>query len=77
MSSGRNRCQEENNKLTTCFFKDQPDIWNLVLSAEEGKNLSLNEMHSNADLFMLAGTDTTGKTSRFILSIWSSHEADS
>lgn len=44
--------------------KDQPDIWNLVLSAEDGKNLTLNEMHSNADLFMLAGTDTTGETSK-------------
>lgn len=61
------------NKMKTTHFKhsadrvdkrlekksDQPDIWNIVLSAEDGKNLSLNEMHSNADLFMLAGTDTT------------------
>ncbi|KAK2597583.1 hypothetical protein N8I77_012361 [Diaporthe amygdali] len=38
---------------------DQPDIWNLVLSAKDEKSLTLNEMHSNAELFMLAGTDTT------------------
>lgn len=63
MSSGRTRCRE-NNTLTPYFCKDQPDIWNFVLSGEDGKKLSLNEMHSNADLFMLAGTDTTGETSR-------------
>lgn len=62
--------------LTFCFFKDQPDIWNIVLAAADGKNISLHEMHSNADLFMLAGTDTTGETSRAGLTDFL-HEADS
>ncbi|OHW93725.1 cytochrome p450 monooxygenase [Colletotrichum incanum] len=38
---------------------DQPDVWNLVLAAKEGKGLTLKEMHSNAELFMLAGSETT------------------
>ncbi|CAJ0550075.1 Ff.00g100050.m01.CDS01 [Fusarium sp. VM40] len=38
---------------------DQPDVWNLVLSAKEGKGLTVKEMHSNAELFMLAGSETT------------------
>lgn len=43
---------------------DKPDIWNLLLSSEEdggGHRLTLDEMHSNAETFMLAGTETTGK----------------
>src|SRR3954454_15757045 len=37
---------------------DRPDIWSLVL--RKGENaLSLDEMHSNGDLFMIAGTETT------------------
>lgn len=44
---------------------DQPDIWNMVMSAEsDGKGLTLDEMHSNAGLFMIAGTETTGKSER-------------
>lgn len=41
---------------------DKPDIWNLLLS-EDGKQhrLTLDEMHSNSETFMLAGTETTGK----------------
>lgn len=40
---------------------DQPDIWNLVMSAQEnGHRLTIKEMHSNAELFMLAGSETTG-----------------
>lgn len=40
---------------------DKPDIWNLVMSADiSEKSLSLKEMHSNAELFMLAGSETTG-----------------
>lgn len=39
----------------------QPDVWNLVLSAKEGKELTLEEMHSNSELFMLAGSETTGE----------------
>lgn len=43
---------------------DQPDVWNMVLEAQEkGKGLSLEEMHSNAEIFMLAGSETTGKYS--------------
>lgn len=37
---------------------DRPDIWSLALR-EEGKGLTLEEMHTNAPLFMLAGTETT------------------
>jgi cytochrome P450 len=42
---------------------EKPDVWNLVLSAQEAGNevLSLKEMHSNAELFMLAGSETTGR----------------
>ncbi|GKU06478.1 cytochrome p450 monooxygenase [Fusarium langsethiae] len=38
---------------------DQPDVWNLVLAAKEGKGITVKEMHSNAELFMLAGSETT------------------
>ncbi|KAF2500029.1 cytochrome P450 [Lophium mytilinum] len=38
---------------------DQPDIWNLVMRQKERYGLSVGEMHSNASLFMLAGTETT------------------
>ncbi|KAK7755342.1 hypothetical protein SLS62_002568 [Diatrype stigma] len=39
---------------------DQPDLWNLVLSAEKrGRGLSLDEMHNNAELLMIAGSETT------------------
>jgi cytochrome P450 len=41
---------------------DQPDIWNLIMLAQDSENaLSLEEMHSNAELFMLAGSETTGE----------------
>lgn len=36
----------------------KPDLWDFVLGAEV---LSLKEMHVNAELFMAAGTETTGK----------------
>ena len=40
---------------------EEPDIWNLVLKAEGSKNeLSLEEMYTHADVFMLAGSETTG-----------------
>ncbi|KAL2192904.1 cytochrome P450 [Corynascus similis CBS 632.67] len=39
---------------------DKPDIWNLVLSAQDDKKLSLEEMYCHADVFMLAGSETTG-----------------
>ncbi|KAF4436168.1 hypothetical protein F53441_13312 [Fusarium austroafricanum] len=38
---------------------NQPDVWNLVLQAKEGRGLTLEEMHSNAEIFMLAGSETT------------------
>ncbi|RDI88055.1 hypothetical protein Vi05172_g1947 [Venturia inaequalis] len=39
---------------------ERPDIWGLVLrQAELGRGLSLKAMHSNAALFMGAGTETT------------------
>ncbi|KAI1082632.1 cytochrome P450 [Whalleya microplaca] len=39
---------------------DKPDFWNLVMAAQgSDKGLSLDEMHSNADLFMMAGSETT------------------
>ncbi|GME32740.1 Cytochrome P450 [Neofusicoccum parvum] len=37
---------------------DKPDIWNLVLEKEQGK-LTLPQMHANASIFMIAGTETT------------------
>lgn len=43
---------------------DQPDIWNLVMSANEGEGLSIAEMHSNAELILLAGSETTGQSLR-------------
>ncbi|VZI06880.1 unnamed protein product [Fusarium fujikuroi] len=38
---------------------DRPDIWNLVLSQPEGRGLTRAQMHANADIFMIAGTETT------------------
>ncbi|EKG13339.1 Cytochrome P450 [Macrophomina phaseolina MS6] len=38
---------------------ERPDIWGLVLKQEEGRGLTLNEMHAQAGLFMIAGTETT------------------
>ncbi|KAE9983851.1 hypothetical protein EG328_009465 [Venturia inaequalis] len=38
------------------------DIWRLVVQAGEKQSLSLKEMHSNATLFMTAGTETTAST---------------
>lgn len=38
---------------------DRPDIWTQVLREQGEKGLSKEEMHSNAVLFMMAGTETT------------------
>lgn len=35
---------------------DQPDVWNLA-----NQRLTVEEMHSIADFFMLAGTETSGQ----------------
>ncbi|KAK8132274.1 isotrichodermin C-15 hydroxylase (cytochrome P-450 monooxygenase CYP65A1) [Apiospora kogelbergensis] len=39
---------------------DTPDIWTMVLAAKGNQKLSLDEMYCHADVFMLAGTETTG-----------------
>lgn len=53
---------------------DKPDIWNLLLS-EDGKQhrLTLDEMHSNSETFMLAGTETTGKILMYPMAHSTSH----
>ncbi|THX69009.1 cytochrome P450 [Aureobasidium pullulans] len=38
---------------------DRPDIFGLVLKHKDGANMSRQLMHSNADLLMIAGTETT------------------
>ncbi|KAH9884566.1 cytochrome P450 [Xylariomycetidae sp. FL2044] len=38
------------------------DIWEMVLSAKGDEQLSLEEMYCHADVFMLAGSETTGTT---------------
>lgn len=43
---------------------DRPDIWNLVLKNQGSeKALSVGEMHSNAEVFMIAGSETIGTNS--------------
>lgn len=37
----------------------RPDIWGLVLEKEAAEGLSRKEMYSNANIFMMAGTETT------------------
>lgn len=39
--------------------RDQPDIWNLILRQPEEQRLTVDQMHANAGLFMIAGTETT------------------
>ncbi|KAL1612135.1 hypothetical protein SLS60_000358 [Paraconiothyrium brasiliense] len=44
---------------------NKPDVWNLVLDEKNKgteRGLTLEEMHSNAEVFMLAGSETTGKS---------------
>lgn len=38
----------------------EADIWSLVLNGEDDKRLTLDEMHCHGDVFMLAGSETTG-----------------
>lgn len=38
---------------------DRPDIFGLVLKHEAGSKMPRSEMHANADLLMIAGTETT------------------
>jgi cytochrome P450 len=44
-------------RLAKGDITEKPDIWSLVL--EKGRTLSIGQMHANASLFMLAGTETT------------------
>ncbi|KAH7303423.1 cytochrome P450 [Stachybotrys elegans] len=39
---------------------EEADIWSMVMDADEDKRLSLEEMHCHGDVFMLAGSETTG-----------------
>ncbi|KAF5679249.1 cytochrome P-450 monooxygenase [Fusarium heterosporum] len=50
---------EERVNLRLKNGSDQPDVWNLVMAAKEGRGLTVREMHSNAELLMLAGSETT------------------
>lgn len=46
-------------RLSANSEHQRPDIWGIILRQEESKGLSLDEMHSNAAGFMIAGTETT------------------
>lgn len=37
---------------------DRPDIWNLVMNQKDDRALTTKEMYTNADVFMLAGTES-------------------
>lgn len=39
---------------------EKPDIWNLVISAQEKERLTLDEMYVNSEVFILSGSETTG-----------------
>ena len=39
---------------------NEADIWSMVLNANSDQRLSLQEMHCHGDVFMLAGSETTG-----------------
>lgn len=41
---------------------ERPDIFGLVLKHETGSKMPRHEMHANADLLMIAGTETTATT---------------
>ncbi|OCK76499.1 benzoate 4-monooxygenase cytochrome P450 [Lepidopterella palustris CBS 459.81] len=46
-------------RLSANSEHQRPDIWGMILRQDEAKGLSLDEMHSNAAAFMIAGTETT------------------
>lgn len=50
---------------TPSSLTDKPDLWNLVDPKGGSEKLSITEMYSNANIFMIAGSETTG-TSRII-----------
>lgn len=58
---------------------DKPDIWKLVMEFNEkdGQGLSLAEMHSNADVFMVAGSETTGERISTTVIVWADHSRTS
>jgi cytochrome P450 len=37
----------------------EPDMWNFVLTADEGKGMSLQEQYTNTEIFFIAGSETT------------------
>ncbi|EON61526.1 hypothetical protein W97_00741 [Coniosporium apollinis CBS 100218] len=57
----RAHSQYTNDRVDRRLKKEtsRPDIWSLVLSQSGDKCLSVGEMHSNANIFMIAGTETT------------------
>ena len=44
---------------------ERPDFWKLVLERQGDERLSVPEMHSNAAIFMIAGTETTATLLRY------------
>lgn len=64
------RHSEERVDKRLAVGSSQPDIWNLVLEEQEkGNGLTLKEMHSNSEIFMLAGSETTG-TYSILIDVW-------
>ncbi|KAI6374353.1 hypothetical protein MCOR25_003145 [Pyricularia grisea] len=51
------------NARLTRGSSPQVDIWSYALSAKENQRLTVQEMHSNAESFMIAGSETTGSVS--------------
>lgn len=42
----------------------ETDIWSMVVDASNDEKLTLDEMHCHGDVFMLAGSETTGQRCR-------------
>lgn len=40
----------------------EADIWSMILDTDHDKRLTLEEMHCHGDVFMLAGSETTGNS---------------
>jgi cytochrome P450 len=57
----------------------RPDIWSLIIAAHETSNqtdwIQRKEMYDNADLFMVAGTETTATLLSGLLYLLLTHEA--
>ncbi|ETS73336.1 hypothetical protein PFICI_14941 [Pestalotiopsis fici W106-1] len=51
------------NKRLEDSSHNKPDLWSFVLKHNEaGRGLTLKEMHANASMFMVAGSETTATT---------------